>query len=797
MHPTHAPVPRSSLALFLLRHWRLILGCPVLLALSPAGAQTKLKLTAVIPGSERVQLVYNGDFQFQGPFITNTYPLPEGWWRQADIFTGAGTNMVLADNNVVAQACVNHGAPVCKYQRTVSLQPNTDYVLSAYLWNFGDSANHVIANVDLNDAAQDPQLSLRYSDPNAAEGYFIYRSFNTTNTGSIVTLRVFYDSFAGTGAASAWFPVGAQWDNVAITRAAEFSPPQASSSGANLRPVVSISSPADGTNVILETVPAALPITASAFDFDGTIDKLELFTGPVKLGEASASPYTFFWTNPGCGPFQFTAVATDNRGTTTLSAPVGILIAALPHPVSLSITSSGDAILVSWPTSATASALQSASNLSAAAGWTLVSTPALTTGTQNVVTVPKAGPRPFFRLGPEIDPGTMERKLLMGYQGWFACPQDGSQINQWVHWFRNNAPYATNATVDFWPDITELDADELFSTGMTLTNGSPAQVYSAFNQKTVLRHFKWMKDNHLDGVFLQRFSSALSNPAFFAFRNQVTVNVRIGADTFGRVFAIMYDISGQDTNTLVSTLTNDWAYLVNGLQITNSPQYLRHRGKPLVAIWGFGFKDRPGTPEDAQAVISFFKAAGCTVMGGVPTYWSQLKNDSQTNTAWAAAYRAFDVISPWSVGRYTNEAGADAFRTNLIMPDLTETAGLGLDYVPVIWPGFSWHNLKGDPSPLNQIPRNGGGFYWRQVYNAIAVGCTMLYGAMFDEMDEGTAMFKLAPTANELPVEGTFVPVNADGWTNLPSDWYLRLAGQATKMLRGEIPVQSQIPITP
>jgi hypothetical protein len=114
----------------------------------------------------------------------------------------------------------------------------------------------------------------------------------------------------------------------------------------------------------------------------------------------------------------------------------------------------------------------------------------------------------------------------------------------------------------------------------------------------------------------------------------------------------------------------------------------------------------------------------------------------------------------------------------------------------VVFPGFSWHNLKGDPSPLNQIPRNAGTFYWRQIFNAISAGCTMIYGAMFDEVDEGTAMFKMVPTPNELPVEGTFVPLNIDG-TNLPSDWYLRVADQGSRMVRGDIPLQSQIPITP
>src|SRR3989442_14517008 len=110
---------------------------------------------------------------------------------------------------------------------------------------------------------------------------------------------------------------------------------------------------------------------------------------------------------------------------------------------------------------------------------------------------------------------------MMGYQGWFTCPNDGSQPNQWIHWFRNNTPTATNATVDFWPDISELDADELFPTSMTLTNGSAARVYSAFKQKTAVRHFKWMKENNMDGAFLQRFSSELSRSAYFNLRNQV------------------------------------------------------------------------------------------------------------------------------------------------------------------------------------------------------------------------------------------------------------------------------------
>ena len=459
----------------------------------------------------------------------------------------------------------------------------------------------------------------------------------------------------------------------------------------------------------------------------------------------------------------------------------------------LRISCSSTNLLLEWPATITSLALQSAVSLSSA--WQTVTNPCVLSNDTYRVSVPEPSSTRYFRLGATVTPDTMTGKLLMGYQGWFACPGDGSPMNKWVHWFANNTPNATNVTVDFWPDISELDPDELFATGMTMSNGSPARVYAAWNQKTVLRHFRWMRDNNLDGVFLQRFTSELKTSSNFAWRNKVAANVRLGAETYGRVFALMYDISGQDEATLISTLTNDWAYLTATLQVTNSPRYLRHRGKPVVAIWGFGFTSRVNTPAEAQTAISFFKAAGCTVMGGVPTYWRTLTRDSQTNAAWAAAYRSFDVLSPWSVTRFSDQAGADSFTSTVTVPDLADCSSRGIDYMPVLFPGFSWHNLD-ESYPLNQIPRQGGAFYWRQAYNAVRVGCTMLYGAMFDEMNEGTSMFKMAPTRAELPAQGAFVPLNIDG-QQLPTDWYLRLADQAGRMLRHEIPLQWQMPIKP
>jgi len=400
-----------------------------------------------------------------------------------------------------------------------------------------------------------------------------------------------------------------------------------------------------------------------------------------------------------------------------------------------------------------------------------------------------------------VDATTLSKKLMIGYQGWFACAGDGSPLNGWRHWFRDNSPNAFSLTVDMWPDMTELGADEVFATSMKYSNNSAAALYSAYKLRTVIRHFEWMRDNNLDGVMLQRFVPELRDPAYKDFRDQVARNVRAGAEAYGRVFCLMYDISGSNESTLVEDLKKDWAYLVDTMRITESSVYLRYRGKPLLAIWGLGFADRPGTAAQAKEIIADFKRDApakyqATLIGGVPCNWRTLDGDSKTDRAWADVYRSFDVLSPWSVGRYADEAGADNFAKSRVAPDFNELSRLGIDYMPVVFPGFSWRNLNN--GPLNQVPRRGGRFLWRQVYDAVSAKCTMLYCAMFDEVDEGTAIFKLVADKQDLPTQcqDRLVYLNIDG-EKLPSDWYLRVVDQGGKMLRGEIAVTSKLPITP
>jgi hypothetical protein len=95
----------------------------------------------------------------------------------------------------------------------------------------------------------------------------------------------------------------------------------------NQPPTVTLISPSNGA-----TLPAvaAFTIEADAQDSDGTISKVEFFQGAVKLGEATAPPYRYTWSNIGAGTYAITAKARDNRLATAVTAPAIVTVTAPP-----------------------------------------------------------------------------------------------------------------------------------------------------------------------------------------------------------------------------------------------------------------------------------------------------------------------------------------------------------------------------------------------------------------------------------------------------------------------------------
>lgn len=379
-----------------------------------------------------------------------------------------------------------------------------------------------------------------------------------------------------------------------------------------------------------------------------------------------------------------------------------------------------------------------------------------------------------------VDAKTLTHKVLCGYQGWFRCAGDGTNEG-WLHWSRNQNRVMTDSlTVEMWPEMSEYGENEKYPVpDFTGPDGEPSSLFSSANAETVQRHFEWMQQYGIDGVYVQRFLVNLRKPSF----EKVLKNVRASAKKTGRTYAVCYDLSGARNDRLFEMLTTDWKRLVDEEKLTEDDRYLSHNGKPVLYVWGF-FDDRFDAAL-AHRILDFFQQEGrygVTLIGGCQWHWRTTKD-----AEWAKAFRRLDVISPWNVGNYANINGKKVAATDYWKADLMEAKQHSREYLPVIYPGFGWTNLKGRNATAATIPRRGGEFYWEQFVKASELEINMAYVAMFDEVDEATAIFKVTNTP---PKEAQF-----QTYEGLPADWYLRLTGEGTKVIRGERKPTRSLPI--
>lgn len=97
------------------------------------------------------------------------------------------------------------------------------------------------------------------------------------------------------------------------------------SADANIPPSITLTSPATGA-VFIAT--STINLLANANDLDGVVYKVEFFSGPAKLGEDVSSPFGFAWANVPAGQQTLRAIATDDSGLMSTSAPVTISVLA-------------------------------------------------------------------------------------------------------------------------------------------------------------------------------------------------------------------------------------------------------------------------------------------------------------------------------------------------------------------------------------------------------------------------------------------------------------------------------------
>lgn len=369
------------------------------------------------------------------------------------------------------------------------------------------------------------------------------------------------------------------------------------------------------------------------------------------------------------------------------------------------------------------------------------------------------------------------RNLVMaGYQGWFNTPEDGAGLG-WKHFEKEKEFKPGKCTIDLWPDVSEYE--KTYETAFKLPDETPAKVFSSYDASTTDLHFKWMKQYGIDGVFMQRFVVSIRNQKGKDNYNKILNNAVLSAEKYDRAICLMYDLSGMEAGE-EDILIRDWKELCEKYKLVsrNNNHYVYHHGKPLVAVWGIGFNDRRKYGYgQVKKIIDFLKSEGCSILVGVPTHWRTLTIDAVSDTRLLELVKQADIVHPWLVGRFDNHT-YEPYRKS-IEEDIKWCKANGKDYMPVLFPGFSWHNMKKD-APQNMIPRLGGRFFWKQVKGAVDAGAESLYLAMFDEIDEGTAFFKCTNTP---PVgESSFITYEGEA-----PDHYLWLAGEAAKYLRGEL----------
>jgi len=93
----------------------------------------------------------------------------------------------------------------------------------------------------------------------------------------------------------------------------------------NQSPTVSLTAPADGA---VYPDGAEIELTAQAADADGRIRHVRFHQGDQRLHSVAHPPYSHTWKKPPPGRYILTAVATDNQGAETTSAPITISVGA-------------------------------------------------------------------------------------------------------------------------------------------------------------------------------------------------------------------------------------------------------------------------------------------------------------------------------------------------------------------------------------------------------------------------------------------------------------------------------------
>lgn len=371
---------------------------------------------------------------------------------------------------------------------------------------------------------------------------------------------------------------------------------------------------------------------------------------------------------------------------------------------------------------------------------------------------------------PQTEQNNIIGKSVTGYQAWFG--------RGWYHNWGNSAP-GRNLFFEMWPSVGDYPSEALWNSAFgKLNNGEPAKLFDSTNADVIDTHFRWMQEYGIDGAAIQRFYGyGDAHRDGFKYLDYIKEK----AEKYDRLFYMMYDMTGtkhRSTEEVLNWVQNDFVNNVEGKGWCSSENYAHADGKPVVCLWGLSGVETDNylKVDAALALINWFHARGYYVIVGTPDNQFSTVTDS-----YAEVYASADMLSPWYIGRYDMNGVGGVLRNN-VRRDKAYCEAHDIDFLPTIFPGFSWVNLK-HTEEYNQIARQGGQFLWRQAVVLAIEGCETVYFAMFDEYDEATALMKGATDSSMIPQGDTFfLTLAADGYW-VSDDFYLRLAGAIGEMM--------------
>lgn len=246
--------------------------------------------------------------------------------RRADAFEGRTVYSILSDY----QGASNGGNG---FLRLHTFSPATNTIK---IESYSPTLGRPVQSVDAI-PSWEPLVTLPYNMQQSVMPWVPLGTANVTAGGTSATLN-----WTGleAGKTYEWYASVSDGTNLGSSVIRRFTTP------AGTPPSVALDAPADGAPY---TTPTTVHLAATASDADGSVSRVEFYSGSIKLGEDTTAPYAFDWTGMPGGTYTLTAVAVDNNGLAGLSNASTIVITQGDLFPSVALTSPADGAELSAP----------------------------------------------------------------------------------------------------------------------------------------------------------------------------------------------------------------------------------------------------------------------------------------------------------------------------------------------------------------------------------------------------------------------------------------------------------------